>query len=218
MYINIHTHLAQPTDDWFLQNFYTYFNQTTEVKYCSAGLHPWLINEESWKEDFALLSNTVQAKNILAIGECGLDKVCATDFNLQVKVFVQHIHLANEINKPLILHCVRAYDDILLLLKKEHNKVPVIFHGFNRNETIAKKIIEAGYYLSFGKAILKKEMQELLSKIPVDRFLLETDDSEISIRDIYQTAAKAFQIDEDSLSLQLFKNASVIFGAEVLKV
>lgn len=218
MYINIHTHFAQPTDDWFLQNFYTHFNQTTEVKYCSAGLHPWYINAEHWQEDFALLSTTVKAKNMLAIGECGLDKVCATDFDLQVKVFVQHIHLANEINKPLILHCVRAHDDILLLLKKEQNKVPVIFHGFNRNEAIAKKIIEAGCYLSFGKALLKKEMQELLSKIPVDRFFLETDDAEISIRDIYQTAAKAFQIDEDSLSLQLFKNASTIFGAEVLKV
>ncbi len=156
-------------------------------------------------------------KNVLAIGECGLDKICDVDLDLQQEVFVQQIELANAIGKPIIIHCVRAYEEVLMLLKKEKASVPVIFHGFNKNKIIADKIIANGYYLSFGKALQKPQTAAIISGVPADRIFLETDDADISIEEIYHLAASACSIDEASLILQIQKNAAAVFGADTFK-
>lgn len=87
----------------------------------SAGLHPWYIDETGWKTSFEALKQFSLQNQVIAIGECGLDKVCKTSFSLQQEVFIAQLLWANEINKPLIIHCVKAFDEILGLLKK-HSK------------------------------------------------------------------------------------------------
>lgn len=153
---------------------------------------------------------------MLAIGECGLDKVTTTPFDLQQQVFIQQIQWASQIQKPLIIHCVRAYDEVLQLLKAYQPGVPVIFHGFNKSVQLAQQVIHAAHYLSFGEALQKENIQKTFGELPIEKLFLETDDSDLSIKEIYQLAAKARSISEESLSLQLQKNIVRVFGTDLI--
>lgn len=219
MYINIHTHHTKPVDGIIsIGNLYKDFNAIEPDSLYSVGLHPWFINEETWQHEFAIVKEKAQLQNVVAVGEAGLDKVCTTDFTFQQKVFAAHIQLANEIKKPLIVHCVRAHAEVIALLKQVELKVPVIFHGFNKSKELAQQLITSGYYLSFGKGLEKPMLQDVLAALPIEKIFLETDNSSASIAEIYAYAASAFQIDEESLSLQLQKNAATVFGAALTKV
>ena len=154
---------------------------------------------------------------MVAVGETGLDKVCTTDFTLQQAVFAAHIQLANELQKPLIVHCVRAHAEAMSLLKQHNVNVPVLFHGFAKSKELALQLVAQGYYLSFGHGLKKENLIAVLAALPLEQVLLETDNSTAFIDEIYRLAAAAFQIDEESLSLQLQKNAAKVFGAEILK-
>ncbi len=214
MYINIHSHRFAATGEWVLQNRYQHFEKIHAGNWYSLGLHPWYIDSVNWPQQMEALLQYSNQNNVLAIGECGLDKVCTTDFNLQQQVFSKQIDLANALGKPLIIHCVRAFEEILLLLKKNKVQVPVIFHGFNKSKALAQQLVSNGYYLSFGKALQLPAMQQVLAGIPLSQVFLETDDADIAIENIYTLAATALQIDINALSLQLKKNAAVVFGPQ----
>ena len=147
----------------------------------------------------------------MAIGECGLDRICNTDFKLQEKVFTEQILWANEIAKPIIIHCVKAHHETLSLLKEFNRTSPVIFHGFNNKIETANKILNQGYYLSFGKHLLNPTTENVFSKISLEKIFLETDDSNIGIDAIYKQAAKIKNISTEQLSLQIKKNLDRIF-------
>ena len=180
----------------------------------SIGIHPWYIDGNG-QEQLSKLKQWITHPHVLAIGECGLDKVCSTDFSLQQDVFAGQIRLANSIQKPLIIHCVRAWEEVFSLLKKQQIAVPVIFHGFAKNAVMARRIISEGYYLSFGRALQQDRIREILGNIPSDRFFLETDDAALAIEKVYDLAVSTLSIDHNSLSLQLQKNAAAVFGAAV---
>ena len=148
----------------------------------------------------------------MAIGECGLDKIKDTDFELQQRVFHEQILIANHVQKPLIVHCVKAFSETLELLRQA--KVPVIFHGFNRKWEIAASILKMGYYLSFGKHLLinNSNAAMVLPLIASDRFFLETDNSGENITHIYKAAAAIRKTSEDALILQLQNNFKKVFG------
>lgn len=210
MYINIHSHHAGTGT--VIQNYYSGFAAIPATGYYSAALHPWYITEIVWQQELALLTAVSNQKNIVAIGECGLDKICDTNFVLQQTVFAAQIQLANTISKPLIIHCVKAYDEVLEALRQQQNKMPVIFHGFNKSKELAMQLIHKGYYLSFGGALAQPHLQTVLAALPVEKIFLETDDAAVSIENIYKLAAAALQIDINALSLQLQKNTELVFG------
>jgi TatD DNase family protein len=149
---------------------------------------------------------------VVAIGETGLDKLCKTDWSKQELSFIAHVQWANFIHKPLIIHCVKAWDEVFAALTQEKVSVPVIFHGYAKNLQLAQQITRQGYYLSFGKALEQERLQQVLNAIPVNQFFLETDDADIEIETVYDYAAAALSIDRISLSLQLQKNAEAVFG------
>ncbi len=182
------------------------------------GLHPWYVTEEVWQDQFAVVKEKSRLQNVVAVGEAGLDKVTETDFELQQTVFAKHVQLANEVQKPLIVHCVRAHAEVIALLRQTSVQVPVIFHGFNKSIELARQLISLGYYLSFGKGSDKQGVQEVMAALPIAKVFLETDNSTASIAEIYGYAASAFQIDEESLSLQLQKNAATVFGAALTEL
>lgn len=215
MFLDVHTHKAAVTNS--IQSHYNGFDVLPPAGYHSVGLHPWHINQQ-WKYDFEKLAVAAAQKSIMAVGECGLDKVCTADFSLQQTVFAAQVQLANSINKPLIIHCVKAFDEVLQVLQQQQNKVPVIFHGFNKSKQLAKQLYNNGYYLSFGKALQQPKMLAVLKMIPADKFFLETDDDAIAIDELYSLAATILQIDINTLSLQLQKNAITVFGTDFLNV
>ena len=211
MFINIHSpHPSQP-NEWAIKNLYKNFDRIESGGIYSTGLHPWFLLADNWQDQMNVLKKTSIQNNVVAIGECGLDKVCSTDMALQQAAFIAQINWANEINKPLIIHCVRAYQEVLLLLKQLDNKVPVIFHGFNKNITLANTIIDHGYYLSFGKALFQQRTKEVFAAIPLETVFTETHDANITIDSIYTEAAAAKNISVEALSLQIQKNAIAVF-------
>jgi TatD DNase family protein len=213
LFINIHSHRAPCNNERVIQNYHTNFARVGQAGYYSIGLHPWYINDDSRKTDMDSLKEWCIHPQVLAIGECGLDKICSTDFSLQQAVFIEQLHIANEIGKPLILHCVKAYEELLHLLDGHLVSVPVVFHGFSKQSLpLAQKIIRKGYYLSFGKALQSAKMRNLLQALPREQIFLETDDAHLFIEAVYDLAAGSFQMTVESLSLQLQKNAALVFG------
>ncbi len=216
MYINIHSHNPSLNNSHFvIQNLYNNFETIDDKGFYSIGIHPWYIEEKNWQKQLATLQTHALQKSVLAIGECGLDKLCNTAFSLQEKVFVAQILWANKINKPLIIHCVKAYAEVQQLLKECKNKVPVIFHGYNKNEILAKELTEKGYFVSFGKALQNVSLQQVLSTLPLEQLFLETDDADISIEAVYSLAAAGLKTELNTLILQIINNAKVVFGISI---
>lgn len=193
-------------------NFYSDFRRVAAGVQCSIGLHPWYLNDHSRLTDE--LQQYAALPNVLAIGECGLDKVCNTPWELQTNVFKQQIHIANTLGKPLIIHCVRAYDQFLNIIKTEKPTVPVIMHGFNKNARVAGQLLSAGIYLSFGAAILNdlSPAAAALQQVPPEMFFLETDDAIADIATVYKKAASIRNISEEDITLQLQQNFHKVFN------
>ncbi len=213
-YYNIHSHRQnnEDTDVLSIVNFARDFYASAGVQACSLGLHPWYLCNHN--DDFAQIKALAVNSNVLAIGECGLDKVCKTDWALQNLLFEQQIKLANELRKPLIVHCVRAFDEVSNLLIKTGSTVPVILHGYNKKIDIARKMISNGYYLSFGAALHhpSSPAATVLSRIGPDRFFLETDVAAVSIEQVYKKAAEIRNTDVDTIILQVRNNFHTVFN------
>ena len=209
-YLDIHTHKQTP-HSVSIVNCLSNFSQLPASGFYSVGIHPWYINAETERQ-FMKLTEVSKQTNVLAIGECGLDKVCNIDFALQPTYFTKQIQLAQALHKPLIIHCVRAYNEVVQILEEQKVNVPVVFHGFNKNYKMAQALIAKGYYLSFGKQLLTTSVAETFKFLPLEQVFLETDDSEIEIEALYKAAAAIKNIDVASLCKQLTKNALQVFN------
>jgi TatD DNase family protein len=179
----------------------------------SYGLHPWHIEKENYHAQLDKLQILVHEKRCLAIGECGLDKLSTVDFKLQEEVFVEHIKIANHAKKPLIIHCVKAFNELINCLNLNDNKVPVVVHGFNNNENIARILVNEGYYFSFGKALLGYESNaaKAIKNVGRKNFFLETDDADLSIKYVYRKASELLGIEEEIIQQQLQSNFETVF-------
>jgi TatD DNase family protein len=178
----------------------------------SIGLHPWDIGAEFQKQNvettLQVLIKLVQEPQVFAVGETGLDKLITTDFALQESVFLQHILLSEDCQKPLIVHCVKSYDKIAALRKLHKPKQKWILHGFNAHENIAKNLIDLGCMLSFGHLLLdeKTKASRFFANIPLDFCFLETDNNQTPLLDIYTKAAKLKNLDLETLTTVINQN------------
>jgi len=188
-------------------------DSTVKANHYSYGLHPWYLNKKTYEAQLAKLKVVAHEKRCLAIGECGLDKLSKVDFGFQEEVFIEQIKIANTINKPLIVHCVKAFNELINCLNLNDNNVPVIVHGYNNNENIARVLVNEGYYFSFGKALLGYESNAAKAIRTVGRknFFLETDDTDLSIKYIYKKAAELLGIDEEIIKQQMLSNFETVF-------
>ncbi|MBL0102588.1 MAG: TatD family hydrolase [Bacteroidetes bacterium] len=217
-YINIHTHSHENRPhNRTIENIMENFQSMDAARNYSAGLHPWYLKAETAEENYRMLESVAKENHVLAIGECGLDKVCETDFHLQLIYFAKQVQLANQVNKPLIIHCVRAYDEVLKTLKDEAVKVPVIFHGFNKSVDLARQLVNAGFYLSFGKHLLNENTMTTFKSVPENRYFLETDDAIVKIEDVYKAAADARSKSIESIIEQVSNNAISVFGKNIIE-
>lgn len=210
MYYNVHTHSAHETSALCIQNFHDDFDRETTGKPVSMGLHPWFLSDV--EQQFSDLKRNASRPEVLAIGECGLDKLTATNWELQITAFQYQIALAQDLQKPLIIHCVRAFNEVLAQLKGV--SVPVVFHGVNNKWSHIEPVVKSGYYLSFGKSLLSSQLaiRDAFRKTPLQQVFLETDDMEMDVTEIYKIAAEVKSIPEKEIVLQLEKNFSHVFG------
>jgi TatD DNase family protein len=174
----------------FKENFGIYnlnFGEQLPYYQFSAGIHPKDILDD-FESQLSWLMKIAENKNCVAIGECGLDNLINVNLDKQKDVFFKQIYLANELQKPLIVHCVKQFQELLNF--KNYSKVPMVIHGFNKKSSVANELLQNGFYFSFGKSIIQNvNLQDFFKNIPLDKFFLETDASDIEIEKIYLKAA-----------------------------
>lgn len=218
--IDIHTHNSSSNEAnaFCLKNIILPDQVVPNEGFYSAGWHPWFIKEHSLNEIEQKLTLVCPMPQIIAVGECGLDRAINLPMNIQTEVFELHLHQAKELHKPLIVHAVRSYSDILQLLKKHHFQLPIIFHNYSGNEQQTKQFLKFNPYFSFGESVKKnRKMVRIINAIPADRLFLETDESELSIEKIYLSAATALGTPFDELTRQMNKNFRTVFGDGLVK-
>ena len=209
---NIHTHKFTNTPSVLeLVNQYPWEFDATIPQY-SIGIHPWYIKKERLENDLETIAQKLQLKECLALGECGLDKRIEIPMALQIEVFEKQIALAEQYQKPLILHLVAAFDELIEIKRRLKITVPIIIHGFSKNEQVAKQLLDNGFYLSFGKYLLRNpELKEVFQSIPNDKFFLETDTIEETLEEVYILAAQYKSMTLEEMKVQVDENWEVIF-------
>lgn len=213
-YINLHTH--QFTDRHDILEIVNQYPREFDasIPHYSIGIHPWYIVEDRIEEDLAIIESKLTLENCLAIGECGLDKRIDVPFELQISVFEKQLLLAQAYKKPVIIHCVAAFQEVIDIKKRLKISVPMIIHGFSKNLETAQQLLNNGLYLSFGKYLLRNPELELVFKnVPDDRFFLETDTIEEGIREVYQLAAQYKNINVEMIKETVSLNFDRVFSS-----
>lgn len=208
---NLHTHNSTNNPSVFeIVNIYPY--EDINSKYFSTGIHPWYIDTDNVEKHLSIIEQRLHRPNCLALGECGLDKRIDIPLNVQVAIFEKQLLLAKKYQKPVILHLVAAFQELIEIKKRLDVDVPMIVHGFSKNAQVAKQLLDNGFYLSFGKYLLRNpELSEVFSGVPNDRFFLETDTIEEGITEVYAKAAEAKNIDTESLTEIVSTNFKTVF-------
>lgn len=213
--IDLHAH--QFKSDSFIQ-ILNIFAQDLPVPeddfFYSAGLHPWHIDSVNTEECLHSIELAMSQKNMLAVGECGIDRALSTAFAIQERYFKMQIDIAEKHSKPLIIHCVRAYSDLIRIKIQSKSSVPWIIHGFQGNRQIAVQLIRNNFYFSVGESLLtNRNKSDVLTLLPADRLLLETDDRDISISEIYSLASQILNIDNETMTGIILENFERLFNA-----
>ncbi len=211
VFIDIHSHaLKQNTGD-VISVFSAdpvkdpFFNTSS---FFSAGVHPWSLPHKHAEWYVYFVRKIAKHEHCVAIGECGLDYREKSDISLQQDVFRKHIEISEEMQLPLIIHCVGAFHD-LLNMKKELKPLQLwIIHGFSKSAGTAEQLIEAGCCLSFGKKALEPAYSGLIRNIPEKMLFAETDDSNVDIQDVYRALAVAKHVDMEQMAFIIASNVT----------
>jgi TatD DNase family protein len=213
-YFDAHTHKKYTDSDVeFVRNAFHHLPilQLNNIPYhFSIGIHPWDVLQNN-EASIDRIKISATHPRCLAIGECGLDYYIKTDRDIQKNIFIEHIKIAEQLSKPMIIHCVRAYHDLPSILN--NTKVPIILHQYTGNSIITESLLKIPtIYFSFGKQLFSQNFNsESFHLIPINRILFETDNSSKHIEDVYEKAALLFDLDFEKLILQLRANFRTIF-------
>lgn len=171
----------------------------------SCGIHPWYSNDSESR--FPHLSKIASDPKIVAIGETGLDKIKGPSLDIQIPVFKDHIAISEEFKKPLIIHVVKAWQELYHIRKELNPSQPWIIHGFRGNPHITQQMAKAGFMFSIGKRF----NPDSLKYIPNESLFLETDEEEIDIKEVYEQVACAMDWDIKDLAAWVEKNVRRVF-------
>ena len=215
-YIDIHNHGAQPVPGVFTVE--TLMAHEEEEPHdlkgltFSFGIHPWHLDEKNHGRLIARVIKNAGNNNVAAIGEAGFDKIKGPSLELQARTFEEQAVISGEYKKPMIIHCVRAWDDLLKEHKRLRPKMPWLVHGFRGKPDLAQQLVSKGMYISFWfDFVMKPEAVPLLKSVPKERFFLETDGAEIDIRDIYNKVSGDLDISIEDLKTTIFSNFNQFF-------
>jgi TatD DNase family protein len=222
-YIDFHTHQNYQDSETIVirnltQNEWENVSNTVEIRNPDAfgkgppkfslGLHPWFLTKENFDFDFNEITQLIDNQQVVMIGECGLDKLKGADLAFQSDAFAAQTRLAESYGKPVVIHCVKAYNELILLKKKLKPKVPWVVHGFNQNEQILKELLKNDFFISIGAQILRSptNASKCLPLIPLDKLFFETDETQLPIKHVYKAAGKLLDLDLVVLQEKIYKN------------
>ena len=206
---DIHTHCQPEVPGEAIVNCFPETFVPQQEGWYSVGIHPWYITSStvSLAEKKRCLEELLYHPQVLAMGEAGLDKLADASLSLQREVFEYQARLAEETDKPLVIHLVKAVDELLKLKQKIRPVKPWIIHGFRGKAVLAEEYLRHGFYLSFGE----KYQEEALRIMPSERLFIETDESTASVDTLYERAAILRKTPLEELRRTISKNVSEIF-------
>jgi len=215
-FIDIHTHGSGSADGIFsVENIMAH--EGTDPTYISAnaftaGIHPWHLNEANMESLLEFIRKISGNPSLIAFGEAGFDKLRGPSIELQRSTFAEHVKIAGENGKPLIIHCVKAWDELLAAHKNLKPATPWLVHGFRGKRELALQLVKRGMYLSFWfDFVLRPESAELLRYLPEERIFLETDGAGVDIREIYKKVSGDLAVSVDELKSIILGNYKQLF-------
>ena len=205
---DIHTHHPARKQEQAILSLSVDTEQTNDREgYISIGIHPWNLIEAQANIQLQALTQSLQKERVVALGEAGLDRLHGCPLDVQITVFRHEIALAEEFHLPMVIHCVRAFNELLQLKKELHPSQPWIIHGFRGKEKIALDLLRHGCYLSFGSHF----QEEAVRAVPLERLFIETDESQESIEEVCRNIAKARRVAPEELAEAINKNVREVF-------
>ena len=200
-----------------------------EEMFATIGLHP-----NAYKEgfDYGKYLGLAKHPKVVAIGECGLDyfRTEETEENKegQKKLFHEHVKLALEVDKPLMIHCRNAYEDLIEILEeyKDDSKLRGNIHFFAGDKEIAQKFLDLGFTLSFtGVLTFTHDYDEVVRLTPLNMIMSETDSPYVApvphrgqrnnplyVIEVAQKIAEIKEVDEEEMAKILMENVERVFG------
>ncbi len=181
----------------------------------SVGLHPWHIHhDDKLAELRPLLARAAADPAVVALGETGLDKVIHTSMALQEDVFLTHVDISEESGIPLIIHCVRAFQEIVRIRTRNSVSQPWILHGFNSSPEMAGELVSHGFYISVGERLLRNrgKCQAILEQVGLSAIFAETDDDDLPIEEVYRQLAEMAGWDLKAVKEGIWNNFKTVFG------
>lgn len=200
--IDFHTHHAEATAALISVDPRQFAPQPG--KWYSVGYHPWHNVDTLTDDDYRLLERCARHPQVLAIGETGIDRQRGAAIDVQAAAFVRHLHLAHDLGKLVVSHNVRATQDILTVRRHARlDDVVLVIHGMRGNAHVARTLLDAGCFLSYGPRF----NADALHVTPLDRLLIETDDSDISITEVATRVASTLHLTADVVKTSVACNA-----------
>ena len=204
--LDIHTHHLKENVSQYIYSCMPSSFSPREGGYYSVGIHPWNINSAT-ESEYGCLKKIASHPQVIAIGEAGLDKMIPIDLSIQEEIFRWQIELSETLGKPLIIHSVKTSNEIIQLKKEFCPKSPWIIHGFRGKKELADQLTAQNIYLSFGE----RYQESAIKSIPLNRLLLETDESEKEILLIYKSVAQIHSLTTEQLVARVQQNISRLF-------
>jgi TatD DNase family protein len=155
----------------------------------------------------AYLSEIASDPRIIAIGETGLDRLKGPSSDLQIPVFKKHIELSEKLSKPVIIHCVKAWEELIRIRREVKPTQPWIIHGYRGKPELTERLVGEGFLFSIGDNINVDSMQ----LIPLGSLFCETDEGEMPISRVYLQTSRALNMNVEEFADRVTENVRRIF-------
>ena len=196
--------------------------------YYALGIHPHFVNSLQ-EDDLQVLAQLLKGKDkqCVAVGEIGLDKYASTDLQLQEKVFIKQLQIAQKFNLPIILHVVKQQSRVLEILKAQKFTQGGVYHAFSGSYEIAMAFFKLGFKFGIGGVVTypnSTKTKQTISRLPIESLLLETDapdmpvyrqqqeyNSPCNLLLIFESLSRLRAESKSCLATQIYKNTNSIF-------
>ena len=186
--------------------------------YPALGYHPWEIRDENIEENLSFIRNRIE--KCVALGEIGLDYKVKVKKELQRKVFGQLLEMANEHDKPVIIHCRFSHQRALEMVMERKVK-RAVFHWYTGPLLTLERILSGGYFISATPALrYSPPHQDAIKRAPLESILLETDTPVIyqgmesrpkDVKATLEEVARLKTLEPSAVAKQTTDNASRFF-------
>lgn len=216
-FVNMHTHQYVPGGSLQVVSFdigeTDVAHHLGDSPYITAGIHPYHAAKYGDTDISKLFCPF--ASQLAGIGEIGLDRTINAPIELQTDIFTQQLMIARERHLPAIIHCVKAYSDILGIMKS-FGDIVYIFHGYYADKQATEHLLKHNCYFSVGlRELSRAKADERLLALPLNRLLLETDNQEWTIDEVYSRASNFYGIGMNNLKEQIYNNFNLAINARM---